>query len=106
MPDKIEIPKLRDGAHRQAGRFDNARRWYPAHKYKVPGSFQVRRPSPNSPNSYLKHFYTRTYSQLLFYSAPRAWMRLQGIDETSEQGREYIAHYAAMRLTGKLCNAA
>lgn len=77
------IPKLPDGAHYQAGRYDNAGRWYPSEDYDVPGSFQVRSPSRNWPYSYVKHFYTRGYSRLLLVHAPELWAELMGLEADS-----------------------
>ena len=98
----IKIQPLKDGAHLQAGSFDNGGRWYPNEKMIVPGSFQVRSPSRAWPKSYLKHFYSRKYSQLLFYQKPLTWMYIQEIDPNSEDGKKIIAYYASLRLKGTL----
>jgi len=81
--EDIKVERLRDGAHTLAGSFDKASRWYPDEEYVVPGSFEVRSPSRRWPFSYLKHFYTLKYAQMLAYHRPDLYMYLQGIDNKS-----------------------
>lgn len=97
--NKIKIPAMPDGSHRQAGSYDKAARWYPDSKFCVPGSFQVRSPSRSWPYSYLKHFYSAKYSALLFEANPRLWLKIQGIDLASEKGAVFIAAHTARRIT-------
>lgn len=94
----VKIGKLHDGAHRQAGSFDRASRWYPDAEYRIPGSFSVRGPSRAWPYSYLKHFYSIKYARLLFTYNPRLYLQLQGIAEESEQGKAVIAAHIAKRM--------
>jgi hypothetical protein len=100
-----KIQPLPSGSPLEAGHYDNAKRWYPEEQFIVPGSFRVRSPSRAWPYNYIKHFYTRKYSQLLFYSKPLEWMRLQGIDPKSDEGKGLIAHYSALRLQGRIKKA-
>jgi len=95
---KIKIETLHDGTHRHAGSYDKAGRWYPDDEYRVPGSFQVRTPSRAWPYSYLKHFYSRKYSRLLFLANPRLWMTIQGIDPESAEAAPYVAEIAERRM--------
>jgi hypothetical protein len=106
MAEKTTIPALKEKAHYKAGKKDNAGRWEPYEDFIVPGSFQIRGPTRAWPHNYVKHFYTRKYSQLLFYNNPRLWLQTQGIDEASDEGKRYIAHHVATRMQGKLRRAA
>ncbi len=93
-----KIEKMRDGAHKNAGHYDRAQRWYPWEAYEAPGTFNVRSPSRAWPYGYLKHFYTVKYARLLFKHAPRKYMMLQDIDEKSDEGKALIALYAAQKM--------
>lgn len=95
----IKIGPLPDGTHKQAGQYDNARRWYPRDEfYKIPGAFCVRSPSRAWPYNYLKHFYTSKYSKLLFENNPRLWLNLNGIDINSKEAAPYIAAHTERRI--------
>lgn len=78
----MKIPALKSGSHAKAGKYDNAKRWYPHEEYIVPGSFKVRTPSRAYPFSYLKHFYSAKYSKLLLENNPEKWFALQGLNRS------------------------
>lgn len=78
------VPKLPSGAHRKAGYFDKAGRWYPHQQYVVGGTFQVRAPSRAWTSSYLKHFYTRKYAQRLAEDAPELYGALVAAHVTKQ----------------------
>lgn len=95
---KVRIEPLPDGAHKRAGKYDNAARWYPYDEFVVPGTFGVRSPSRKWPFSYLKHFYTKAYAKRLFLRRPALYLDLCNISVNSEEGKRLIAAYAAERI--------
>jgi hypothetical protein len=89
---------MADGSHFRAGEFDRKQRWYPKDEFWVPGTFQVCNPSRLFPWSYLKHFYTKAYSQKLFAHNPKLWLDINQVDLETEDGQQLFALAAAQRI--------
>lgn len=72
---------MRSGSHYQAGSTDSAGRWYPTEEIKsTPGSFKVRWPSRNYPNSFTHHYYTSKFAKLLLQHNPELFFELNRLD--------------------------
>lgn len=88
----MKIPKMVDNSHKRAGKFDNAKRWYPhADIHETLGAFECRSPSRSFPYSYLKHFYTGKFATLLFKHDLQKYFDLNRIEKGTELHDQLIA---------------
>ena len=94
----VKVDRLPEGAHRKAGEFDKAGRWYPEKSFIVPGTFAVKCPSKAYPASFLNHFYTKVYAHSLALYKPALYFFLTGIAPESEEAKPIIAAHLARRL--------
>lgn len=98
----IKIKIMPHNSHFRAGRKDIARRWYPARRFQVPSTFQVRSPSRQFPDSYIRHFYTKKYAKQLLIYEPKLYMKMHDIKPGHPDYIKLIGYVFAREANGEI----